>query len=77
MTRRLGHALDPGNDYHAGMADLASSGSACGSNPNQDSNYVAGGNASAAATTAKDAFMAIWNPIAPRYGQQTYSATGL
>ena len=44
--------------------------------PNQDSNYVAGRNASAAATTSKDAFLAIWNPMAPRYGQQTYSDTG-
>jgi hypothetical protein len=37
---------------------------------------VADGNASATATTSKDAFLAIWNPTAPRYGQQTYSDTG-
>jgi len=71
------NAIDADNDDHAWMADLASSGSACGSNPNQDSNYVAGGNASAVATTSTDAFLAIWNPMAPRYGQQTYSVTGL
>jgi serine/threonine protein kinase len=76
LTAAMNDSLDADNDYHAWMSDLASSGSACGSNPNQDSNYVAGGNASAAATTAKDAFLAIWNPMAPRYGQQTYPATG-
>jgi serine/threonine protein kinase len=76
FTTAMNNSLDADNDYHAWMADLVSSGSTCGSNPNQDSNYVAGGNASAAATTSKDAFLAIWNPMAPRYGQQTYSDTG-
>ena len=64
------------DDYHAWMAELVSSRSTCGSSPNQDSNYVVGGNASSAATTSKDAFLSIWNPMAPRYGQQTYSDTG-
>ena len=76
LTTAMNNSLDADNDYHAWMSDLASSGSACGSNPNQDSNYVAGAKASAAATTSKDAFLAIWNPMAPRYGQQTYTVTG-
>jgi serine/threonine protein kinase len=76
LTTAMNNSLAADNDYHAWMADLASSGSGCGSNPNQDSNYVAGGNASATATTSKDAFLAIWNPMAPRYGQQTYPDTG-
>jgi hypothetical protein len=76
LTAAMNNSLDADNDYHAWMADLVSSGSTCGSNPNQDSNYVAGGNASAAATTSKDAFLVIWNPMAPRYGQQTYSDAG-
>ena len=33
-------------------------------------------NVSTAATTAKNAFVAIWNPMALRYGQQVYSNTG-
>ena len=37
---------------------------------------MTGGNASAAATTSKKAFVAIWNPMAPHYGQQTYTDTG-
>jgi len=76
LTTAMNNSLDADKDYHAWMADLVSSGSTCGSNPNQDSNYVVGGNASAAATTSKDTFLAIWNPMAPRYGQQTYSDTG-
>jgi hypothetical protein len=64
------------NDYHAWIADLAASASACGSDPNQDPNYVAAASASSAATTYKDAFLAIWNPMAPHYEQQTYTVTG-
>jgi len=36
---------------------------------------VNGGNASTAATTAKNAFLASWNPMVPQYGQQTYTVT--
>jgi serine/threonine protein kinase len=70
------NSLKADNDYHAWMADLVSSGNACGSNPNQDSNYTAAGTADTASTSSKDAFLAIWNPMAPRYGQQTYTDTG-
>jgi hypothetical protein len=73
LTTAMQNSLNADNDYHAWMADLVSSGAACGSNPNQDSNYVAAGTADSAATTSKDAFVAIWNPMASRYGQRTYS----
>src|SRR6516225_9587163 len=53
-------------------SSVANSGSPCGSDPGQDSHYAAGVNISNAATTAKDAFVAIWDPMAPRYGQQVY-----
>jgi hypothetical protein len=76
LTTAMQNSLDADNDYHAWMADLISSGNSCGSNPNQDTNYVNGANASAAATTSKNAFLAIWNPMAPQYGQQTYTVTG-
>ena len=76
LTTAMQNSLNADNDYHAWMADLVNAGSACGSNASQDSNYVAGGTASSAATTSKTDFLAIWNPMAPRYGQQTYSATG-
>ena len=77
LTAAMQASVNDDNDYHAWMADLISSGSTCGSNASQDSNYVAGaGTASAMATTAKNAFLALWNPIAPTYGQQTYTATG-
>ena len=76
LTTAMQNSLNADNDYHAWMADLVSSGNTCGSNPNQDSNYVNGGTASSDATTSKNAFLSLWNPMAPTYGQQTYTATG-
>jgi eukaryotic-like serine/threonine-protein kinase len=76
LKTAMQNSLDADNDYHAWMADLVSSGNSCGSNPNQDSNYVKGGSASSASTTSKEAFLSLWNPMAPTYGQQTYTDTG-
>ena len=59
------NSLNADNDYHAWLADLVSSGATCGPNPNQDSNYVAAVSADSAATTSKQAFVAIWDPMAP------------
>ena len=66
-------SINADKGYQAWMTDFANAGSPCGSDPGQDSNYVAGQDASSAATTAKDAFLAIWNPMAPRYGQPTHT----
>jgi len=76
LATAMRYSITADKDYQSWMAHFADSGSPCGSNPNQDSSYAAGQNASAAATTAKSAFVAIWNPMAPRYGQQGYSSTG-
>ncbi|HJY71005.1 MAG TPA: hypothetical protein VJ347_04425 [Streptosporangiaceae bacterium] len=75
LKTAMQNSLNADNDYHAWMADLVSSGNTCGSNPNQDSNYVNGGTASSDATISKNAFLSLWNPMAPTYGQQTYTAT--
>jgi hypothetical protein len=61
--------------YQNRMTNFANSGSVCGSDPSHDPAYVAGQNPSGAATTAKQAFLAVWNPLASRYGQATYSST--
>ena len=74
LTTAMQDSIEADRDYQSWMADFASSGSPCGSDPGQDSNYVAGRNASASSTTAKNAFLDIWNPMAPRYGQKTYSS---
>jgi hypothetical protein len=58
------------------MKDVASSGSPCGSDPSQDSHYADAVSVSGSATTAKNAFVALWDPMAPRYGQPVYSSTG-
>lgn len=76
LTTAMQDSIQADKDYQSWMEDFASSGSPCGSDPNQDTNYVAGQNASANATVAKNAFVNIWNPMAPGYGQQPYSSAG-
>ena len=76
LTTTMQDSIAADKDYLSWMKDFASSGSPCGSDPSQDSNYAAAVNVSGAATTAKNAFVAIWDPMAPRYGQPVYSSTG-
>jgi hypothetical protein len=60
--------------YQNWMTNFENSGAVCPTDPSQDSAYRAGQDASAAATTAKQEFTDIWNPLAPRYGQRAYSS---
>jgi Protein kinase domain len=76
LTTTMQDSIAADKDYQSWMKDVASSGSPCGSDPSQDPHYAAAVNVSGAATTAKDAFVAIWDPMAPRYGQPVYSSTG-
>jgi len=76
LTTTMQDSVAADKDYQSWMKDFASSGSPCGSDPSQDPNYAKAVNVSTAATTAKNAFVAIWNPMAPRYGQQVYASTG-
>jgi hypothetical protein len=76
LTTTMQDSVTADKDYQSWMKDFASSGSPCGSDPSQDPNYADAVNVSNATTTAKSAFVAIWNPMAPRYGQQVYSNTG-
>jgi len=75
LTTTMQDSIAADTDYQSWMRDFASSGSPCGSDPSQDSHYAAGVNVSGAATTAKNAFVAVWDPMAPRYGQRVYSST--
>jgi len=76
LTTTMRDSIASDKDYQSWMKDFASAGSPCGSDPRQDSNYAAAVNVSGEATIAKNAFVAIWNPMAPRYGQPVYSSTG-
>jgi hypothetical protein len=76
LTTTMQDSIAADKDYLSWMKDFASSGSPCRSDPSQDPHYAAAVNVSGAATTAKDAFVAIWDPMAPRYGQPVYSSTG-
>ena len=75
LTTVMHDSITADKDYQGWMRDFASSGSPCGSDPSQDQNYAAAVDVSGQATIAKDAFVAIWDPMAPRYGQQPYSST--
>jgi len=75
LTTTMRDSIAADKDYQSWMKGFAGSGSPCGSDPSQDSNYAAGVNVSNEATVAKKAFVAIWDPMAPRYGQQVYSST--
>jgi hypothetical protein len=55
------------------MQDFADEGNPCGSKQTEDQSYNAGLDASSAASADKSSFLALWNPIAPRYGEPTYS----
>jgi serine/threonine protein kinase len=76
LSAAMQNSVHADQDYQSWMADSASSGGGCASNPAQDSNYQAGTSASVQATAAKEAFLNYWNPIAPGYGQKTYTSTG-
>jgi Protein kinase domain len=77
LTTAMQASITDDKDFYNWMADEASSGSSCPYNSSQDPNYAAGtGSDNTAATQAKDAFLAVWNPMAPRYGQPTYSDSG-
>ena len=76
LSAAMQNSVNADRDYQNWMADSAASGGGCGSNPAQDSNYQAGQNASVQATAAKNSFLNIWNPMAPSYGQRTYTSTG-
>jgi hypothetical protein len=76
LTTTMQDSVAADKDYQSWMKDFAGSGSPCGSDPSQDPNYADAVSISNAATTAKSAFVALWNPMAPRYGQQVYASTG-
>ena len=75
LTAAMQQSVTADRHYQNWMADFARLGYACGSDPSQNTNYLAGQNASAQATAAKKAFLDIWNPMAPSYGQKAYSHT--
>lgn len=76
LTAAMRDSVNADRYYQNWMADFASAGSPCGSSPSQNPNFAAGQEASTRATADKNAFVSMWNPLAPAYGQRTYSAAG-
>jgi hypothetical protein len=77
LTTAMQDSVNQNRHYHSWMVNFANAGSPCGSDPGQDPDYAAAQNLSAQTTAAKNAFLAIWNPMAPGYGQQAYSPSEL
>ena len=75
LTDAMQNSVNADRYYQNWMADFAAAGSPCGSDPSHNANFAAGQEASVKATAGMNAFLRIWNPLAPRYGQRTYSAT--
>lgn len=73
LTTAMHDSVTQDRHYQSWMVRFANAGSPCGSDPSQDPNYAAAQSLSGPTTTAKNAFLAIWNPMAAGYGQQTYS----
>jgi len=72
LTTAMQDSVNQDRYYQHWMADFASAGSPCGSDPSQDPDYAAAQHLATQLTVAKSVFLAIWNPMAPGYGQQTY-----
>jgi hypothetical protein len=75
LSTAMQASITADRDYQGWMAGVASTGG-CAANPPGDPSYAAAQNADGQATAAKSAFVSVWNPMAPGYRQQTYSATG-
>jgi hypothetical protein len=74
LTQALTASIAADNDYKSWMQDFQAAGAPCGATAaTTDANYSAGNTASASASSAKSGFLALWNPIAPNYGQPTYT----
>ncbi len=72
LTTAMQDSVNQDRYYQHWMADFGSAGSPCGSDPSQDPDYAAAQHLAPQLTVAKSVFLAIWNPMAPGYGQQTY-----
>jgi hypothetical protein len=77
LTTAMQDSVNQDRHYHSWMVNFANAESPCGSDPGQDPYYAAAQNLSARTTVAKNAFLVIWNPVAPGYGQHTYSPSEL
>ncbi len=77
LSQALRDSITADVDYEGWMVDFANYNYACGSDQTVDSEYVAAQAASQQATADKNAFIAVWNPMAPAYNQKTYSDTDI
>ncbi len=75
LTTALQASSQADQDFIAWMNDVEGAG--CPVPTTSDSNYQAASNASSTATTAKDAFVALWNPVAQQFGLTQFAQSDL
>ena len=71
LNRVLRRSITADHGFTGWMQDIQAA--ACPVNTSTDASYQQGLSASARAVTAKKEFLALWNPIARKFGQPTFT----
>ena len=74
LMTTLNAAISDDLSYMSWMEDIASGHATCGGNPAGDPNFAAAQAQSGRTNADKQQFVALWNPLASRFGQPTYTA---
>lgn len=74
LVATLDASISDDLSYMSWMADIAGGHAACGANPMSDPNFAAAKDQSDRTNSYKQIFVQGWNPVASRYGKQTYQA---
>lgn len=74
LVTTLNASISDDLSYMSWMGDIAGGHAACGGNPLEDPNFAAAKDQSDRTNSYKQVFVQAWNPVAARYGKQTYQA---
>ncbi len=74
LVQALTYSLQADQKFVAWAHNMATAG--CTGHATHDADYAAAQAASSGATTSKQSFVKLWNPIATRYGLATRSESG-
>jgi hypothetical protein len=74
LRQVLQHSIVADQDFIGWMQDIRDTGT-CPVNTSTDASFQAAGRADTLAVKAKTKFLALWNPIARKFGQPTFTST--
>lgn len=74
LRQVLQHSIAADQDFIGWMQDIRDTGT-CPVNTSTDASFQAAGRADTLAVKAKTKFLALWNPIARKFGQPTFTST--